>query len=219
MSKIHVEKTIYFVRHGESEDNTKQVFQSTSSSLSERGRGQASKIADRALRLNFQALVSSTHTRAKETAEIIASVTNKEIEYSDLFVERIKPTILNGKFRDDPLYDELSKKWHKSLFKKDLRVEDGENYEDIVARADNVLEFLKKRPEKDLLVVTHGFFMRVIIARVILGSSMTEENLRHFQSMASMKNTGLSSIQYSKWDGEDEPKWRLWIYNDHSHLG
>lgn len=219
MSKMEIEKTIYFVRHGESEDNTKPIFQAVESPLSERGREQAGKIAERAFKLDFQALVSSPYIRAKETAEAIARLTDKTPEYSDLFVERIKPSSINGKPHDDLLSKELSDKWSESLYKKGLKVEDGENYEEIIARSGKALKFLENHSAKNILVVTHGFFFRVIMANVILGDSMTGENLKHFQSVSFMNNTGLSVLQYSKWNNESESKWRFWIYNDHSHLG
>ncbi|MES3005189.1 MAG: histidine phosphatase family protein [Patescibacteria group bacterium] len=219
MPKIDVEKTIYFVRHGESEDNTRPVFQSIESPLSERGREQVLKVAERATKLDFEALVSSGYTRAKETAEAIAEATNKLPEYSDLFTERVKPSFINGKPHEDVEAVKVGKEWKKSLFQKGLKVQDGENYEEIVERADKALDFLKNHKAKNILVVTHGFFLRVIMARVMLGNSMTEENLKHFQSVASMKNTGLSVLQYARWSDEVEPKWRFWIYNDHNHLG
>ena len=216
--KTEIYKTVYFVRHGESEDNTKAVFQSTESPLSEKGREQALKIAERASKLDFQTLISSPYLRAKETAGVISKATGKEPEYSDLFTERVKPSSINGKPHDNMEAKATSLKWYESLFSKGIRIEDGENYEDLIARADKVLDFLKNHTEKNLFVVTHGFFLRVLLLRVVLGSSITEGNLRNFQESAAMKNTGLSVLEYSSWHDEP-PKWRLWVYNDHSHLG
>lgn len=216
---MEIEKTVYFVRHGESEDNTKPVFQAIESPLSEKGRDQAGKVAERASKLDFEALISSGYARAKETAEAIAKATNKTPEYSNLFTERVKPSSINGKPHDDAIAKQISKEWSKSLFEKGLKVEDGENYEEIILRADRALEFLKNHSAKNIFVVTHGFFLRVLMARVMLGDSMTESNLKNFQSVSAMENTGVSVLQYSKWNEETEPKWRFWIYNDHSHLG
>ena len=96
-------------------------------------------------------------------------------------------------------------------------MEDGENFDDIIKRADKALDFLEKRKEKKLVVVTHGFFLRAIIARVLLADSLTEGNFRNFQSRATMENAGLSAIKLSR--GYRDFHWRLWIYNDHAHLG
>jgi broad specificity phosphatase PhoE len=219
MSKIEVIKTVYFVRHGESEDNVRAVFQSFDSSLSEKGKGQALKIADRASRIDFQSLISSTSMRARQTAEAIAQATGKSLEFSDLFVERIKPKSTDGKPHNDPFAKEIWGKWNQSLYTKGLKIEDGENYVEIVDRAKRALEFLENKSEKNILVVTHGFFFRVIVAKVILGDSMTTDNLKNFQSSATMANTGLSVLHYSGWNNEDTPQWRFFVYNDHTHLG
>ena len=90
-------KTVYFIRHGQSVHNASPVFQSINSSLNEKGKRQAIDIADRLSKLTFDVLISSPVLRAKETAEYISQKTQKEIEYSDLFVERIKPTEIDGK--------------------------------------------------------------------------------------------------------------------------
>lgn len=216
--ELEIGKTVYFVRHGQSEDNARPVFQSQHSPLNERGKEQAEKIAERAARLEFDHLISSPYLRARETAEAISRVTGKVPEFSDLFVERIKPSAIEGKLYDDTEAKELNEKWRETHFAKGLKVEDGENYEEIVARADKALEFLEDHEGENLVVVTHGLFFRTMMLRVILGDSMTEANLKSFQHAATMKNTGLSVLQYSKWQ-EEKPKWCLWIYNDHSHLG
>lgn len=59
------EKTVYFVRHGESEGNVTPVFQTPDSPLSKKGREQAFHIAQRLSRLSFNVLVASPMERAK----------------------------------------------------------------------------------------------------------------------------------------------------------
>lgn len=211
------EKIVYFVRHGQSEANVSPIFQSLDSPLNETGKNQAQKIAERIAKLSFETLIASPLARTKETAEAITAKTGKQPEYSDLFVERIKPTSLYGKPYEDERADALWQDWEKSLYTPDLRVEDGENFDDLISRADKALEFLQTRPEKDLVVVTHGYFLRTMIARVVLGDTLTPESFRSFHSKVLTENTGLTVIRYEQtWEGV---AWRLWIYNDHAHLG
>lgn len=212
-----VEKVVYFVRHGQSEGNISPVFQAPDSPLSDAGKKQAENIANRITKISFDTLISSPFPRAKETAETIAKATGKVPEYSELFIERVKPKALNGKSYEDPEADKLWKKWEISLYDANVRAEDGENFTDLIKRADEALKFLENRPEKRLVVVTHGFILRTIIARVLLGDSLTESNYKNFQFSATMENTGLSAIKYSQ--GYEDTRWRLWIYNDHAHLG
>lgn len=217
-----LEKIVYFVRHGESEANISKtskegVVFKLNSSLTTKGKKQAVSIAERIGKLSFESLIVSPLARAKETAETIAKSTGKKPEYSDIFVERIKPARLDGKSRDDNETNVLWKDWQKSLVTPGLRVEDGENFDDLIARADKALDFLKNRPEKNIVVVTHGYFLRTIIIRVVLGNTLTPENFFNFHARAHTENTGLTVIKYGQtWE---EIAWQLSIYNDHAHLG
>jgi probable phosphoglycerate mutase len=211
------EKVIYFVRHGQSEGNVTPVFQSLDSPLNEVGKKQAELIAERISKLSFETLIVSPLPRTKETAQAITKTTGKKPEYSDLFVERIKPTGLGGKSYEDEEAHKLWKEWDKSLYTPGLRADDGENFDDLIIRADKALDFLKNRPENKLVVVTHGFFLRTIVARVILGDTLTPEVFKNFQLHVSMENTGLTVLKYGK--AYEGTAWRLWIYNDHAHLG
>lgn len=212
------EKIIYFVRHGQSEDNVKPVFQSPDSPLSENGKQQAKSIARRISKLNFQALIASPLKRAKQTAEAIAEVTNREVEYSELFIERVKPIYINSKPYTDEKADFLWKEWEKSLHTPGMRVEDGENFDDITARADKALDFLRNRTEQSLVVVTHGYFLRTIVARVLLGDLLSDKTFLHIHKTTTTENTGLTVLKYRK-EPEGKSRWLLWIYNDHAHLG
>jgi len=218
MSDSKAEKTVYFVRHGQSEDNAAPVHQAPDSPLSEKGQKQAESIAKRVSHLSFEVLIASHFQRAKETAETIAKATGKRVEYSELFVELIKPTSINGKLHEDERASMTWKEWQRSLYTSGLRVEDGENFDDLMARADKALEYLKDRSEESLVVVTHGYILRTIVARVLFGDLLSEEAFKKFQKATSMENTGLTVLRY-KGAPEEEPSWRLWIYNDHAHLG
>lgn len=213
-----IKKVVYFIRHGQSEHNVAPVFQSPDSPLSEFGRKQAQSIAERVSKLSFEAFIASPFARAKETADIISETTGKEYELSDLFVERMKPSVVNGKPYEDKEASGIWKEWEKSLYIEGMRVADGENFDDLVARADKALKYLQDRPEKSLVVVTHGFFLRTLIARILIGGSLSGEAHFRFQKSASMENTGITVIRYQS-NFEQPDSWRLWIYNDHSHLG
>jgi 2,3-bisphosphoglycerate-dependent phosphoglycerate mutase len=216
MEKAGVEKTVYLVRHGQSEDNIAPVFQSPGSPLSPEGKRQAELIAERATRLSFETLIASPLERARQTAEVIARATGKEAELSPLFVERIKPSRINGKPHDDKEAAAISREWERSLYTPGMRVEDGESFDDLLNRADKALTFLRARPERSLLVVTHGFFLRTMLGRVLLGDALTGAAFQHFQTHAGTENTGVTVLRHGEF--EDAPRWRLWVFNDHAHL-
>ncbi len=215
---LKIEKTVYFVRHGQSEANVERVYQSPDSPLNAEGKKQAGLIAERVSKISFETLIASPWPRAKETAEIIGAVVGKKPEFSDLFIESCRPTVTNGKPFGDKEADALWREWDKSRYVQGLRVLDGDNFDDLVERADRALEFLKNRPEKDMVVVTHGYFLRVILARVLLGNSLTGDVLKDFIRKTVTENTGLTVLKYQA-GFEEGYDWRLWVYNDHAHLG
>src|SRR5215468_5945554 len=211
------DKVVYFVRHGQSEDNVAPVFQSPHSPLSAVGRQQAKRVAERVSHLSFDALLASPYRRAKETADVIGKVTGKAPEFVELFTERVKPTSINGKPYTDAQAQRIWRAWERSLHTPGMRVEDGENYDDLITRADKALALLIHRAEPAIVVVTHGYFLRTIVARVILGTALSGDAFQHFHSVAAIENTGLTVLRYQA-GGDAGPYWRLWIYNDHAHL-
>ncbi len=213
-----VHKLVYLARHGESEANAFPRYQPPNSPLTEKGRRQAQLIAKRALQLQFDALISSPYTRARETAETIADITECDIEYSDLFVERMKPTSINGKQHTDPVPRATWQRWEVTLYEPGIRVEDGENFDDLVARADRVLAFLEGHPGRSLLVVTHGFFMRTLISRIVMREALSGSVHKQFQSSLSVQNTGITAIKLESNSFEPAPRWRVFTFNDHAHL-
>src|SRR5687767_1815114 len=96
-------KRVYFVRHGESESNVSGVLTMDGMSpLTRRGREQASFVARRFQSVSIGCIVSSNFTRAKETAQSIASVANVPIYHTDLAAEKRIPSGISGLAPEDP---------------------------------------------------------------------------------------------------------------------
>lgn len=209
------DKVVHFFRHGESDANITPVFQSLDTPLSLQGRIQAERLGERVEKIPLDVVISSPLPRAHETAHQILKRKGIDCVISELFVERIKPAVLNGKSYDDPEADALWDRWENSLYTPGDRVEDGENFDDLIGRANDAFAFLEQRPEQSIGVVTHGYFFRVMLARVIFGDHMSGSLLRHFQTHAEMENIGMSILRYRAVPGGQG--WHLWTYNDHSH--
>ena len=214
---MQIKKTVYLIRHGESEDNTAPVFQSYDSPLSSNGRSQALKVAKRATELDFETLISSPQPRAEQTTQTIAETTGKAYEISPLFIERVKPTSVGGKSWSDDEATKIWRAWEKSLTTPGLKVQDGEGFDDIVNRADRALAFLEHRPEQSFLVVSHGHFIRTIIARIILGPDLTGLTLKRFYELVQIENTAITTLDFSD-AFEQGFLWRLRSLNDHAHF-
>ena len=208
-------KKIYFVRHGESEGNASPVRKGVMSSLSEKGKEQAKSIAQRCTGIHIDLLVSSTVNRAKETAEIISEKISKPIELSDLFIERRRPSEVYGKPKNDPIALHIENEINKNFSKEGWRYSDEDNFDDLKKRALEALDYLANRPEENILVVSHGFFLRIVMACVVHGPDLTGKECEGFIRTFHMENTGMTVLGY---DEKNTNPWWLWVWNDHAHL-
>ncbi len=209
-------KTIYFIRHGESEGNVGLARQGAHGSLTERGREQAKFLANRCAKLSIDIVISSTMSRAKETAEIIAHTIQKPLETSTLFLERRWPSEIVGQLRADPKVVTIDAIL-KDKFEDDVRYSDEENFSDLKKRAMETLDFLKNRPEENILVLTHGFYLKIVIAHAVFGDSLNAHECESFIHAFRMENTGITVLHLD--DIVENPQWLLWTWNDHAHLG
>lgn len=204
---------LYFVRHGESEDNANGIRQTSDSNLSKLGLKQAKILSKRLSSIPVDILLSSTFARARQTAEIISNEIKKEAEYSSLFVERKRPTELEGKPATDLEVIKITAlmrdhtddiNWHHS---------DEENFFDIKKRAIQAVQYLQSLDKENILVVTHGTIMKTMLCVMMLGEAF--ESTTYYQILGFLHdhNTGITWCEY------DGSKWKLQTWNDYSHLG
>jgi broad specificity phosphatase PhoE len=211
-------KTIYLVRHGESEINVSDVFMDDfSPPLTEVGKEQSRFLAKRAKNLKFEVLIASPFERTKQTAEMIAAETGHGIEFSDLFVERTLPKTLIGRSRTDPEARAVANAAYMSSEQEGEKIDGTESFSEIKERARKALTFLRDRPEENILVVGHGFFTRVLIAHMLYGEKLSGQEFMPLVWGLRTKNTGISVLRY---DPADKHRtWWLLAWNDHAHLG
>ena len=209
-------RRFYFVRHGESEGNIGAGIQGAESPLTENGQVQAERIAKRVADLEIDHIVSSTMKRAHHTAEVIATTLKKEIEFSDLFVERRRPTESYTLKKDAETFLEMEKqiitRWHET----DWHYSDEENFTDLKLRAEVALQFLKKLPQQHILVVTHGFFLRALVGSILFKERFSSREMTALILGFQTTNTGITYVEY---DDENTNKgWLLRTLNDFTHL-
>ena len=139
-------KTIYLVRHGESEINVSDVYMDDSSPpLTEVGKEQSRFLAMRAKNLKFDALIASPFERTKRTAEMIAAETGHDIEYSELFIERTLSRTLIGRSKSDPEAKARADAAWKSSEQDGEKIEGTESFSELKERARKALAFLQDR--------------------------------------------------------------------------
>lgn len=213
-------KHVYIVRHGESDANATGIRQGADAILTERGKMQAELVGKRLRGNRIERIIASPYTRARETAAIIARELEMEIsEHSPLFIERVNPSIMLGTHLKDPvmerIWDEIASNYDVSGW----RHSDEENFEDLRSRAVNALSFLESLPEERILVTSHGLFMKVILAHVLLGSHLNGRIFwDQFIPTKNVENTGILSLQYTDNYFGTKKYWKLISWNDHAHL-
>lgn len=209
-------KTVYLVRHGQSEVNIGDVYQPEDSPLTEKGRTQAEQVADRASRLIVHALISSTMPRALETAGVVGKKIELPVTPSELFVERRRPSEQRGLERTSPEALAIEKEFIRSSSEADYRYSDEENFDDLMGRSKQALDFLAVHPSDQLVVVTHGIFLRVLVARILFGDALTPAECGAILGTLTTTNTGISVFTHEA--GREKP-WLIATWNDHAHLG
>lgn len=209
-------KEIYLVRHGESEGNAGTHYQNENTPLTERGREQAAFVAERAARLPLEALIASTMVRAQETAAILSKKIGLPVSSSELFVERRRPTEQIDQRKDDPEVMAAEEAIMQSSSVPGIRFSDEENFDDLNARSRAALAFLETHPKDRILVVTHGVFLRNIVAQVIFGQDLKGEDCGHVLNAFIASNTGITVLRF---DPTLVNPWKLLTWNDHAHLG
>jgi broad specificity phosphatase PhoE len=207
-------KKVYFVRHGQSEGNVGPIRQTADAPLTAKGEEQARFIAKRFSNIEIDKALVSTMKRAQETANIILENKDIPVELSDLYVERRRPSEVIGKPKDLPESRKINKEVFENFHVAGYRYSDEENFEDLKDRALQMLENLEEQEEENILVVTHGFILRILMAVVVHGKDLTNHQCLNFIDTFHHENTGITVLGYD----DDKKRWWVWVWNDHAHL-
>lgn len=199
---------LLLVRHGETEDNRRQVFQGQlGRGLNGLGREQAGRLAARlsGAAPSPAAIVSSDLERARETAEILGAalglVPTLDADLREVYLGRwqgLSHAEIAERFPDE---------WSAWRAGQDIRRGGGETYAELGDRVSRSLSAIADaRPGETVLVVSHGAALKSFVAHVLgLGSA----GMRAFRVQA---NTGVTVVERA------EGSWRLLVWNDEAHL-
>lgn len=147
-------KKIYLIRHAESQANAHGILAGSDyeSPLTEEGKKQAREAGQYLKDKNIECIVASPMERTRHTAEIIAreiGVKQVDVLTHPLLTERAFG------FHDGKPYKEYAEATRQG------RLIGVETTEALHARVEKMYEWLAKRPEKVILVVSHGSTCRM----------------------------------------------------------
>ena len=168
-------KIIYFVRHGETENNAKGIRQGPEGALTEKGRAQALATAKRFPKHKGrpQIIIASPYERTRETAAIIAKELHLRVKYSKLLVERRNPSEVIGHAGTEPEVRKIIDRIDNSYHADDLRISDEENFTDLKKRAKKLLNYITWRWQSRIIMVTHKIFLKMVISYMLYGDKLT----------------------------------------------
>lgn len=205
---------IYLVRHGESEGNKKNIFQRPNISLSGKGVKQAEILAKRLTNLKIDFIYSSNLQRAKETSDIISKTINRRIEPWEDLRELKRPSELWGKEVDDEEGKKFRKLMEENYQNPDWKFSDDESFIELKERGNKVLNhLLDKHKDQNILLVSHGTMIKMLISLMIFGDDLTPETFWHMRNKLWSRNTGVTICEHTEKYG-----WGLTTWNDTSHI-
>jgi broad specificity phosphatase PhoE len=207
-------KIIYFVRHGESKLNAQNIRQGPEGALSERGRAQVLETAQRFPHKKGkpQIIYASPYERTKETAAIVAQELKLKVKYCDLLTERRNPSKVIGRKFDDPEVKMIMDRIDKSFHEDNMRYADEENFMDLKKRAKRLLKFIAGRSQKRIIMVSHGFFIKMVVAYMLHGEKLTAYEYNKLAFFNPSDNAGLTICQFiPHWFSANE--WKILVWN------
>lgn len=199
---------IYLIRHGECYHSTTEYYDHAKKTinppLTEKGIGQAEKLAMRCSTIGFDRIITSDLIRAMQTAERMTAIAPCE-------------TTITSDFREIDMGDVHTKTWdafpdiHAQwvLHKEDIPYPSGENGEDVWKRCKKQLEALAASQAERVAIVCHGGTIRSIICGVL---EIPQQ--KRFYLGAPVENCSISMLRYSAMD----KRFCLHMFNDFSHL-
>lgn len=196
-------KEIVFVRHAESQGNLDGVWMGRSDGpLSEAGEASLDALGKRLSDWEFDAVISSSLSRARRTAESFAD----DVEIDDDFIELDLGKWEGMAFRDveEKHGEELQEAFRGRILPMGGT---GESIEQMGRRAIGAVDRLFERmgENETVAVVTHGGFMQAVLARHMTRS---DRRIHAFTS-----NTGITRVV------QQFGRPRLAAFNDTGHLG
>lgn len=199
-------KTIYIVRHGQTDFNKMGIVQGSGvdSSLNETGWQQARAFYEKYKNENFDAVLTSTLVRTHETMSPFIEAGLPWEQFPE--INEISWGAHEGKKGTPAMKEEflnLLAAWEQGQY--DARIAGGESAQDMYDRLSIFVDQLKRRPEERLLVCSHGRAMRCLMTVLQNDPVSQMKDYDH-------ANTGLYLVDYTP------DIFKFLLQNDVSHL-
>jgi broad specificity phosphatase PhoE len=198
---------VFMVRHGATVLSAEDRFAgATDVALSEEGRKQTRRLAERLSGENIVAVFASPLGRTVETAQILAAPHKLEVQTRDGFRE-----INHGRWEQmtrrevEKRFPEEAVEWEKDPYT--FAPAGGESGLSVTARAlPALIELVREYQGKNILVVSHKATIRLLL------SSLLGFDPRRYRDALDQKPAALNIVDF-----RDATRARLTLFNDTSH--
>jgi len=206
-------KTIYLVRHGETESNISNLVQDGTSALSEKGKQQAKVLSERLRHLKHSHILVSDFIRTRQTAEPLLAHLSTEPVFTALLREITPPTQFVGTFNGSDEYLSYKKIQKENFDNPEWHFEDEENFFDIRSRVGELINYIDTL-EGDTIAISHGRFISFLTMYIITSGNLTPDIWLNSVHNLEMTNTGITAICFN----DKRQHWVLKTFNDHAHF-
>jgi probable phosphoglycerate mutase len=219
MFKVLSPKRIYFVRHGETILNAAHIRQDNTGGLTEVGKEQAKVTGLRLSKMHIGHMYVSPYERTVETAAIINETAHVPFTYTKLLAERRNPSEIVGKKYDDLEVEKIINHIDLANHDQNFRYSNEENFADLQARAKKLLRYLAYRPHTTIACVTHGIFLKMVLAHIVYGAKLTPLVHATLTYLTTVNNAGITLVTYNPWNFfVGKKSWNIVVFNDISKV-
>lgn len=190
-------KTIYLIRHGETDSKKLGVFQAHGTPLSNKGVRQVSArgvyFSDR----DIPRIESSPIKRALQSATIIGDYIKVNPSINRALQEIKNPLEIQGLPYTDSAADIKYRAWLSKLKNTEgLGSEEEENYLDLLNRTSELLNSWEESSYNKIIAVSHSVTIRSIVALVLCNREVSKRSINMIEKLK-IDNCGIVVITHS----------------------
>ncbi len=213
---------VLFIRHAKSINYENNLRQTSDSRLGVIGKKQArktSKVLKKYIKtsdIKYDTIITSKWKRAIETAEIFSKELEIPIKSSKGIHEFISSPLIASQSLDSKIVRRFSKEVLKNSHNFDWKFNnEGESTRDVIKRAIKFKqELIKKYKNRNVIVVSHGFFITTFLVVLLLGEKYEDSLFKDISDKFKFNNCSLTKLKYDT----KTNKWEINFLNDSRYI-
>jgi broad specificity phosphatase PhoE len=152
---------VYFVRHAQTKENEEIRLQGPlTGDFTREGKKQLKRLKRRLEKINFDIIFSSDLRRCMNTTKYLYKKEERKVKYLSLLREKNNGDFVGVKAKEID--------WNSLPGTFETRkLPGGESLEDVRERVDKFLKLLGQQKGKNILVIGHGAFLKILLGKLL----------------------------------------------------